>query len=165
MSDKIEVGKVIGAFGIKGEIKVYAYGDSPDKFASFSMLQLSKSGLFDVEQSRAHKGLPIIKLRGVDDRDKAESMRGEMVYVEESALKDLPDDTFYVKDLIGLDVLDFSTGLKIGNLRDVTQGAAQDTYVIDTKNGDVLVPAVAEFIKKVDIENKTIEISFIEGML
>ena len=82
----------------------------------------------------------------------------------EEDLEELPDDTFYIRDLIGLEVIDDSG--RIGVIKDVLQPSSQDVYVIQTdKNQDIMIPAVKEFVKEVNLEEKYIKVSLIEGML
>ena len=106
----------------------------------------------------------ILKLAGVDNRNDAEAMKNKDVFITEEDLDELPDDTFYIRDLIGLQAVDDSG--RIGIVKDVLQPSAQDVYVIKTDSGrDILVPAVKEFVKEVNLEEGFIRLSLIEGMI
>lgn len=167
MSGKIEVGKIVTAVGIKGEVKVYSFGDDPEKFLNYKTLSVSGYGKLDIEKVRKHGNTAVIKLKGIDDRTSAEKLRGRAAYVEEADLRELPEGEYYIKDIIGLDVFDANTGEKVGTLAEVFQSGPQDIYRIRIAESgkDALVPAVSEFIKNIDIEKGIIEISFIEGMI
>ena len=107
----------------------------------------------------------ILKLAGIDDRNGAEAMKNKDVFITEDDLEELPCDTFYIKDLIGMDVTDAESGKKLGRLKDVLQPSSQDVYVVEREEGgDILIPAVSEFIKEVSLENHVISVKLIEGM-
>lgn len=171
--EKVLLGKVVGAQGIRGEVKIYSFGDAPSDFNKYEKALLVLPGdeedeamSYTVEKARIQGNLAIVKFSEIVDRNAAESMRDSAVYVEAGDLEELPDDTFYVRDLEGLSVIDDDTGLSVGVLEEVIQNAAQDVYRIKLTEGEgeALVPAVKEFIKNVDIESGTIHIHFIEGM-
>ena len=124
-----------------------------------------RESIFAIEKSRIQGTLSIVKFRGVDDRNTAELLRDAEVFVDATDLEELPDDTYYVKDLEGLRVIDDDTGEEIGEIAEVIQNTAQDIYriVLDAEP-DILVPAVKEFIRDVDIDAGTMRIHFIEGM-
>ena len=95
----------------------------------------------------------------------AEAMKNKDVFITEDDLEELPCDTFYIKDLIGMDVTDAESGEKLGRLKDVLQPSSQDVYVVEREEGgDILIPAVSEFIKEVSLENRVISVKLIEGM-
>ena len=121
---------------------------------------------FEIEKVRYQKNMVILKLRGVDDRNQAEALKDMDVFITEDDLEELPDDTFYVRDLIGCQVVDINDGKKLGVVSDLIQNSAQDIYQIDlAEGGQTLIPAVEQFIKNVDIENKTITVSLIPGLI
>ena len=121
---------------------------------------------FEIEKVRYQKNMVILKLRGVDDRNQAEALKDMDVFITEDDLEELPDDTFYVRDLIGCQVVDINDGKKLGVVSDLIQNSAQDIYQIDlAEGGQALIPAVEQFIKNVDIENKTITVSLIPGLI
>ncbi len=190
--EKIKIGKIVNAVGLKGEVKVYSYAGENDRFekldriiAGGSQSGSSQSGSgqeggakraackkpqsdmeFEIEKVRYQKNMVILKLRGVDDRNQAEALKDMDVFITEDDLEELPDDTFYVRDLIGCQVVDINDGKKLGVVSDLIQNSAQDIYQIDlAEGGQALIPAVEQFIKNVDIENKTITVSLIPGLI
>ena len=185
--EKIKIGKIVNAVGLKGEVKVYSYAGENDRFekldriiAGSSQSGSSQSGgakraackkpqsdmEFEIEKVRYQKNMVILKLRGVDDRNQAEALKDMDVFITEDDLEELPDDTFYVRDLIGCQVVDINDGKKLGVVSDLIQNSAQDIYQIDlAEGGQALIPAVEQFIKNVDIENKTITVSLIPGLI
>ena len=168
-SELILIGEIVSAVGIKGEVKVKSYSSGPDRFQRLDDSRLEKSaGVFDVKNiaSAGIKGnMATIKFSDIQDRNAAESLVGAKLYIEESQLEELPEDTYYVRDLIGLRVLDQEDN-PVGEIKDVLQNGPQDIYVIKLSEGkEAMVPAVKEFIKEIDINSKLIRINFIEGML
>lgn len=190
--EKIKIGKIVNAVGLKGEVKVYSYAGENDRFKKLDRIIAggSQSGSgqsgsgqeggakraackkpqsdmeFEIEKVRYQKNMVILKLRGVDDRNQAEALKDMDVFITEDDLEELPDDTFYVRDLIGCQVVDINDGKKLGVVSDLIQNSAQDIYQIDlAEGGQALIPAVEQFIKNVDIENKTITVSLIPGLI
>lgn len=190
--EKIKIGKIVNAVGLKGEVKVYSYAGENDRFEKLDRIIAggSQSGSgqsgsgqeggakradckkpqsdmeFEIEKVRYQKNMVILKLRGVDDRNQAEALKDMDVFITEDDLEELPDDTFYVRDLIGCQVVDINDGKKLGVVSDLIQNSAQDIYQIDlAEGGQALIPAVEQFIKNVDIENKTITVSLIPGLI
>ena len=93
-------------------------------------------------------------------------MKNKDVFITEDDLQELPEDTFYIRDLIGLAVIDDETGNTIGTLKDVLQPSTQDVYVVARPEGsDVLIPAVSEFVKEVNVESGFVKVHLIEGMV
>ena len=190
--EKIKIGKIVNAVGLKGEVKVYSYAGENDRFEKLDRIIAgsSQSGSgqsgggqeggakraackkpqsdmeFEIEKVRYQKNMVILKLRGVDDRNQAEALKDMDVFITEDDLEELPDDTFYVRDLIGCQVVDVNDGKKLGVVSDLIQNSAQDIYQIDlAEGGQALIPAVEQFIKNVDIENKTITVSLKPGLI
>ena len=108
----------------------------------------------------------ILKLKGVDDRNAAEELRESDIYITEEDLRELPEDTFYVRDLIGCKVVNAETEETLGEIADVLQNSAQDIYQIKTEGGkEILVPAVGDFVEEVNIEEKLVRINVIPGLI
>ncbi|MCI8348275.1 MAG: 16S rRNA processing protein RimM [Firmicutes bacterium] len=164
--EKIKIGKIVNAVALKGEVKVYSYSDYKERFEEIDRVILSDGREFKIENVRYQKNMAIIKFKGVDDRNGAEALKEKEVFITEEDLRELPDDTFYIRDLIGCKVCDSESGMTIGVVSDVLQNTAQDIYQVDLeKGGQVLIPAVKEFIKSVDIDEKVVEVSLIPGFI
>lgn len=161
----ILIGDIVSAVGIKGEIKSKCYSEGPERFGRLEYLFLD-SEKFPVEGVRSQGNMAIIKLKTVDTRNQGEALIGKRVYIEEDQLEPLPEDTYYVRDLVGLKVKDFGDGIEVGLISDVIQNGPQDIYVISLpEKKEAMVPAVKEFIKEVNVKEGFISIKFIEGML
>ncbi len=166
MLEKIEIGKIVSAVGIGGEVKVYNYSDYKERFSELQYIYLHGSDeKVKIISARYMKNMPILKLYGVYDRNKAQSLRNTAIYIDSSQLRELPEDTYYIKDMIGMAVRT-TAGETIGILSDVIKGAAQDLYEVKMENGKtILIPAVGEFIKNISLDKKTVEVELIEGLI
>lgn len=162
MNELIKIGKIVSPHGIKGQIKVYNYSRR-DRFEDISEIFIDKKS-FSVEDITYVKNMVILKIHGVDDRNTAEALRGQDVFMDEKHLDELKDDEYLIRDLIGLDV--FKEGsTSIGKITDVLQYGPSDTYEIKMNNGKMAyIPAVKEFIKDVNLE-KGITIETIPGLM
>ena len=120
---------------------------------------------FPIANVRYQANVAILRLEGIDDRNQAEAQKGKNVSILESDLERLPEDTYYVRDLLGIAVAD-EEGRVLGSLSDVVQSSAQDLYEIKLESGKkILLPAVREFVLSVDMENRTMNVKLPEGLL
>ena len=161
--NSVKLGKITAPVGIKGEVRVYPYTDEPTRFSSIKKLDADGAS-FNIEQVRYAKNMVILKLAGIDTRNDAEQMRGKEVSIKKEMLWDIPDDTFFIKDLLGCTVVSEENSY-IGILNDVIQNKAQDLYEIKKEDGHTfLLPAVKEFVLHVDTQSKRIKVRLVEGL-
>ena len=173
--EKIKIGKIVNAVALRGEVKVYHYSDYKERFEELEEILVERNAAkkhamvsYEIEGVRYQKDMAILKLKGVNDRNAAEALKDCDVYITEADLRELPEDTFYIRDLIGCRVVNRSVNTEneeeIGIITDVLQNTAQDIYQVKTKTGkEVLIPAVGEFVKEINIEEKTVIVSLIPG--
>jgi len=160
----IAIGRIVKAVGLKGEVKVYNYSGSKERYENLGYIRICDAPC-EIEKIRYVKDTVILKLKGIESRDAAEAVKGEDIYIDGEELPELEEDEYYIRDLIGLDVVD-DTGAPIGGLCDVIQNSAQDLYEVEMADGrKILIPAVEEFIINIDIENKLITVRLIEGLI
>ncbi len=160
----IEAGKIVGTHGIKGEMKIEPWTDSPEMLKKFKKLYLNE-GKTDLGliSSRVHKNQVLVTVEGVDDPSKADTYRGKVVYIDRNDAH-LPKGKYFLRDLIGLEVIDADTGKVYGKIDDIIQAPANDVYVIKNEGKEYLFPAVKPMIKNTDIESGKIYISPIPGI-
>ncbi len=162
--EKILIGKIVNAVGLKGEVKVYCYTDRKERFQELGDIWVEDS-LRHIQKVRYQGNVAILKLEGVDDRNAAEAQKNKGVFMEESQLAELPEDTYYVRDLVGIHVLQEDGGL-LGELTDVIQNSGQDLYQIKLETGkNILLPAVREFVLKIEMDERQMTVSLPEGLL
>lgn len=154
------VGRIVGAHGIKGLVKIEPLTDYPeDRMKAGSRLRL-KNDWVTVESYAVHKGRPLLKLAGIDDMSAAQALQWETLEYVGDDRPELEEDEFFIEDLIGLRVVT-SDGKELGEVEDVLEMPAHDVLQI----GDVLVPMVKEFVKDIDFDTETITVELIPGML
>ena len=162
MEKKILIGRVTKPFGITGEIKIESYSGFYDRFEKLETIYLDNE-LFTIKNVKHKERMTMLKLKECDSRNDAEALVGKKIYMTEKDLLELSEDEFYVRDLIGMEVED--GGEIIGKVKDVLTDRPQDLYVVElSDDGNIMIPAVKEFIKEIDTENKKIRVELIEGM-
>lgn len=163
MQDKFEVGKIVNTFGIKGEVKVALYTEDINNFKNNSKVYVNEKEM-QVEKSRLQKNMLILKLKGIDNMNDAEDLRGSIIKVDRSK-NDLPEGTYYIADLIGLDAYT-EDGNLFGKVTDIYNTGANDIYTVKTQDGkEVLLPAIKDVIKQVDIQNQKIIVHILKGLI
>ncbi len=163
--EKIKIGRIVNAVALKGEVKVYNYSGYTERYEELDRIIVDNKE-YGIEKVRYQQEMVILKLEGVNDRNGAEALKTKDVFITEDDLKELPEDTFYIRDLIGMSVVDEETGDEIGTIKDVIQNSAQDIYVVKSRQGaDGFIPAVSEFVKEVNLEDKIVRVKLIEGLI
>ena len=164
----LAVGEIVSPFGRVGEVKVRLETDFPDRFARLKQVCLrwpaGKSALVDVEAARLHKGQILLKVRGIDSIDDAETLRNAVVLIEPRNAVTLPDNEFYIHDLIGCEVVT-SHGRVLGPLTSVLKNPANDVYVIGSGKSEILLPAVRDVVVEVNLDLRRITVNPTPGLL
>jgi 16S rRNA processing protein RimM len=162
--DSIKIGKITAPVGIKGEVRVYAFTDEVTRFSQISEVLIGQTS-YGILSVRYQKGMVVLKLDGVEDRSAAEGLRGKELFLSREDLWDVPQGTYFIRDLIGMTVRT-DEGIVVGTLTDVIQHPSQDLYEISKSEGDsFLLPAVSEFVLQVDIAARIMTVRLIEGMM
>lgn len=161
----LEVGKIVGTHGVKGELRVQPWCDSAEFLMQFSTLYLNAGETpVRVLSSRVHKKLLLMMLEGVDSVEKADLYRNQILYLNRDDVT-LPAGQYFVQDLIGLDVFDADTFVYYGELTRVMRTGANDVYQITSQNHkNYLIPAVPEFIQEINLEKGKMMIRPIKGI-
>ncbi len=165
----LKVGQVVNAQGIRGELKIYPFTDYKERFEELEWVYMDhdRDKKYYIEKVRYSKKLVILKLKDIDDRNTAEKHKTRYITIDQEEARQLPKDTYYIADLIDSKVYSEEKEL-IGILKNVVPYPTHDVYeIINDKNPHktILIPAVSEFIKKVDIEKKMIVVKLIEGLI
>ncbi len=158
MSKPIRVGQIVGAFGIRGQVKVKALTDFIERFDVGRRLRMNDEWV-TIKAAGEHKGAIILTLEGVSNRTVAESLQWTYLEAVADERPELDEDEFLTSDLIGLKAVD-EEGNALGVVKSVDRYPAHDVLNVD----GVLVPAVSEFVIDIDIEGKTITLKPIPGM-
>ena len=160
----LQAGKIVGTHGVRGEIRVQPWCDSPSFLTQFKKIYTDKDGLafLNIKQSRAHKNICLLKVDGIDTIDQAEALRGKVLYIDRNDCK-LPKGSYFIEDIIGCTVLDSETNEEYGKISDVSQTGANDIWHISRNNKEYLIPNVPTFVSRVDINEGVVYITPLEG--
>jgi len=164
MQKYLETGKIVSIHGLKGEVKIQPWCDSPEYLCGFKRLY-SKTGerVYDIERIRPQGNMVIAKIKGVDTPEQAQAMRGKVLYIDRDDA-DLPEGSYFVADLIGLEVRD-EAGRVFGVITDVLQTGANDVYEIKNDNGKLYyIPAIPSVVLLTDIQGGIMTIYPMEGL-
>lgn len=161
------IGKVVAPFGVQGELKVMLLSDIPDRFQEFDVVYVGPNHIHHrIERVRPHKGeMVVLKLQGIDDANTAEKMRNFDITIPESELAQLPPDSYYQHDILGLQVITIKKRV-VGTIVDIIVTGSNDVYVIKSATGEQnLIPAIKDVVKQVDLRRKVMYIDPIAGLL
>ena len=165
--DLLEVGKIVNTHGLKGEVKIVPWTDSPDVFEDLEYVILKKrSGdiTLNIKGIKYQKNNIIVKFKELDRIEDAEPLKNSVVYAPREMLGDLPEGVYYIADLIGIDVFD-EEGHKIGVIADVFNTGANDIYDVKREGQkNLLLPVIDDVVLDVDIENKKVIVHIMEGL-
>ena len=168
MQEYFEVGQIVNTNGLKGLLKINPFTDDITRFERLKTIFIEhKKELleFEIESIRYQKKQVLLKLKGIDTIEEAEKYREDYLKINRNKEEKLPEDTYYIVDLIGLDIYT-EDGELLGKLDDVFSTGSNDVYVV--KNGEgkqILLPAISDVIKNIDLEQKKIVVNLIEGLL
>ncbi|HVL40214.1 MAG TPA: ribosome maturation factor RimM, partial [Fimbriimonadaceae bacterium] len=152
------VGRIVGAFGLKGQVKVEPLTEFLARFEPGSVFRVGDRELA-LEQSQWHKGRLLLKLEGIDRVEDAEALQWAYLETQEEDMPPLEEDEYFTKDLIGMALVTHD-GRALGYVDQVLPMPAHDVLV----SGSLMIPAVKQFVKSVDLEQRRIVVELIEGM-
>jgi 16S rRNA processing protein RimM len=164
--DWIAVGEVVGAFGLRGELKVAPLTDFPERFDTTAIVYLGSDHTpYLVVGAHARKHQVVLRLEGVADAGSAEKLRGSTIWIPEAQRHPLARDQYYLDDLIGLEVRHVDGGL-LGTVKDVLVGAGNDLLVVEDSahTRETLLPLVKAFVKQVDLERRVVCVDPVAGL-
>ena len=160
--DTIKVGKIVGAHGIRGEVRVQPRDADPHMLTGFSTFLLDGQ-LVRPTANHVHKNIVLMKFPGVDDMNAALALRDKVLSIRRSDAH-LPEGVYFDDELLGLDVFDADTGARLGELVAVEPYPAHKVYTVRGRR-EYLIPAVPDvFIRSVDLDANRMEVQVWEGM-
>lgn len=161
----LEAGRIVGTHGLKGELRVEVWCDTPAFFCRFKRFYLN-NGKTEVRviSARPHKNIAILLLDGISTIEQADIMRGKTLYINRSDIE-LDDNVFFIQDIIGLQVRDIDTGTVYGTVTDVFKTGSNDVYqVTDSDNKNYLIPVIDSVVKEVNVDGDYVLISPMKGI-
>ena len=167
MENLLKVGTITTTHGIRGEVKVFPTTDE-GRFEEldFVFLDTGRDKIrLEIENVRYMKNLVLLKFKGFDQINDVEKYKGKDLWIPREEAQPLADDEYYVADLIDMEVLT-EDGAFFGRIRDVLHTGANDVYTVIRETGEeVLLPAIHDCVKKVDVENKKMWVHLMKGLL
>jgi 16S rRNA processing protein RimM len=166
-TDWATIGQVVALFGVHGELKVRPLTDIPNRFAELKTVYVGTNHTrYSIQSVRPYKGdMIVLKLSGIDDANAAESLRNHDLSIPLSELATLPPDSYYQHDILGLRVLTLE-GQEIGHIVEIIVTGSNDVYSVKQPHGPhVLIPAIKDVIKQIDLIRRTMHIDPLPGLL
>lgn len=159
MLEYLSVGVVLKPQGLKGEIKIKPLTDDDRRFEELKSVFLKNGGYRELKivSRRYDKGFVYLKLDGYDTIESVEPMRDQYLWIPRSMAVELPEDTFFIADLLGCRVETLS-GENLGRIINVMQTGSNDVYVLEGLKGEVLIPALKKVVVQVDIPNRLVRV-------
>ena len=157
----LEAGQIVNTHGIRGEVKVVPWCDSPEFLCQFDTLYLDGQPV-RVITSRVHKSNVLLTLEGINDVNAAMRLKNKILHIDRTGIT-LPEGRHFIADLVGLEVLDAETGARLGVIEEVLTPPAHEVYVVKGEKR-YLIPAVDAFVKETNVDGGYIRVHLIEGM-
>ena len=168
MNDFLEIGKIVNSYGIKGFFKVVPFTDDITRFDDLKTIYIEKNKKMEekeIEEVRYHKHLVLLKIKGIDDIGDTEQYKNCILKIDRKDAVELPEDTYFITDMIGIEVYTEENEL-LGTLIDIFPTGSNDVYVVKDELGkQILLPAIGDVIKDVNIKTKKMIVKLIPGLI
>ncbi len=164
----IVIGKVVSTQGNKGEVNVLPLTDSIDRFKNLSTVFLRNKNsqtVLSIEKIRIKKDMVILKLKDIENIEEAKTIVGSFLEVERKNAVKLPKDTYFIFEIIGLEVYT-ENNVFLGKVENVISTGSNDIYIVKDKNEkELFIPAIREVVKNINLEKKRITINIVDGLI
>lgn len=168
MTKYLEIGQIVNTFGIKGMVKVNPFTDDITRFDKLRKVYIKNKNEkkeYEIEEVKYHKNMVLIKFKGIENPEQANLLRNTYLMIDRENEEPLQEGTYYIVDMIGLDVYS-EEGNLLGKLEDIFNTGSNDIYVVKDELGkQILLPAISDVIKQIDMENKKIIVHLISGLI
>ena len=168
MTKYLEIGQIVNTFGIKGMVKVNPFTDDIKRFDKLKTIYIeNKKGRkeYEIEEVKYHKGMVLIKLKGIDNPEQADLLRQSYLLVDREKEEPLEKGVYYIVDLLGLEVYTDNNKL-LGTVDDIFNTGSNDIYVVKDELGkQILLPGISEVIKEINLEKKKMIVHLIKGLI
>ena len=168
MNDFLEIGQIVNSYGIKGFFKVVPFTDDITRFDDLKNIYIEKNKKLEkkeVEDVKYHKNLVLLKIKGIDDINDTEQYKNCYLKIDRKDAVELPADTYFINDLMGIEVYTEENEF-LGNIVDIFPTGSNDVYVVKDELGkQILLPAIGEVIKNVDVKTRKMIVRIIPGLV
>lgn len=163
-NELFEIGKVVNTHGIRGELKIQPWCDEPELYDELEYIYIGGKK-YNIIKNRLHKNCEIVAVEGIDNINDAELLKNKIVTVEREVLGELPEGTYYVADLMGLEVKTVD-GVVLGNIDDVIKTGSNDVYQVARKGKKpILIPVIDEAVNEVNIDDGYVVVTLMKGLV
>jgi 16S rRNA processing protein RimM len=162
----IRIGKILKSQGHRGAVRVLPLTDFPERFQEMQRVRVKlqdRSEVYTIEECKPHGKFLTIKFKEIVDMNAAEKLRGSYLEVTRQELVPLQEDSYYIFDIVGMSVFDQDETL-LGKVTDVLQTGANDVYVVETGGKPLLIPALKQVVRKVDLQGRKMLVELPEGL-
>jgi len=161
------IGKIVGIHGIKGTSKLRSYAESLSVFSPGNSILfrdlLGRETSYEINWVKPHTGIPLISFKGITNRDQAKALIGGELFIPQSKLPELDEDTYYWVDLIGIEVYT-TTEEFLGRIESILETGSNDVYVVKKHETEVLIPALESVVLDIDLEHNRMQVDLPEGL-
>ena len=160
------IGRVRKPHGIRGEVRVEVHTDDPKRYSLLDRVYIDDniSEPFEIEHVRYHKTWVLLKLKGIDDRAIAESLRSKWLQILEEEALPLNDGEYYLYQIIGVKVY-VESGDFLGEIIEVLETKANNVFILKGDQGEILLPDIAEVVKEIDFEERAMIVHLLPGLI
>lgn len=161
----LEVGEIVGTHGVRGEVRINPWCDTPEFLKKLKTLYFDKDGEKSVKvmSSRVHRNIVLAVFDGVSSVEDAAKLRGKVVFMDRNDAH-IDKNSYFIQDLIGCKVVDADDGRVYGEISDVSQTGANDVWHIMSGEREYLIPAIPDVVISVEAENETVKIRPLRGI-
>lgn len=164
----IAIGQIARSNGIRGEVRVNLLTDDPERLQQLTHVWIgcdeATTQRFNIERVRFHRGQAVVKFGSIDNRSAADGLKEQFVFIEEKYAVALAQGSYFIHDIVGMEV-STEAGVKVGRVDEVWQMPANDVWVVRADGKEILLPAINDVIRSVDVSRRMIVIRPMEGLL
>lgn len=170
MTKFLQIGKIVNTHGVRGELKIIPLTDDAKRFDKLKWAYISQDisenmERYNVEKVRYHKNFVYLKFKEISSLDQGEKFKNSYIIIDRKDAVTLPKDSFFICDLVGMDVFEES-GQALGKLKEVIKTGSNDVYIVKNQNGsEILIPALKSVVKDVSIEDNKMVVNLPEGLI
>ena len=168
MQEYLEIGQIVNTFGVKGMVKVNPFTDDITIFDKLKKVYICKKASMEeveIEEVKYHKNMVLLKIKGINDMNQAEKCKGLYLKIHRKDAIKLPKDTYFIADLLGLEVYT-DEGVLLGKVDDIYNTGSNDIYVVkDDLGKQILLPGTKEVLKEISLEKEKIVVHLIKGLI
>ena len=168
MYQQLQIGKIVNVQGVRGEVRVIPLTDNPERYNKLEWVYIDKNGIKDkyyIESVKFLKKLVVLKFKGIDSVEAAETLRNTHILIDRKDAVKLPEDSFFICDLIGLKVID-EKGCYLGELVNVLHTGSNDVYAVKGEDDrEILIPALKSVVSGISFEEGKMSVIVPKGLL